>query len=191
MTRRRRTKWHRRGGAAADALVGFFTVLVLAFIQLLASLVGLLIRMVSRPSKKVETGTKRSVSVRGRVGAEASRRQRLFDPAAVPTVRFDSVADARRQIIERRLVDRPVADDVRIDEIISQTNGFSGADVANLIETAARRAFLSSLQSTTENCSISHGDLMEALADTQPSVSATELRRYREWQQKLSAPQSV
>jgi len=362
--KRRRTKWHRRGRAAADVLVGFFAVLVTAFFQLLVSLIRLLIRTVSRTSKKVESGTKRSVSVSGRNGTETSKERRPFDPAAVPTVRFASVAglasakeeilvrtvyplrhpdkaaaykvecgggvllwgppgcgktllakavageleanfyhvrastlidqwvgeaeknvaalfrqvrshqrsvlfideidaicpsrrrnsstvmrrviaeflsqmdgfdtasnrgdrgfhltlgatnwpealdeailrpgrfdhcvfvelpdaDARRHIIEQRLVDRPVGDDVRIDEIVSQTDSFSGADVANLIETAARRAFLSSLQSPDESRFISRSNLMEALADTQPSVSATELRRYREWQQKLSAPQSV
>lgn len=51
MTRRGPTKWHRRGGAAADALVGFFTVVAVALFQLVASLIRLLIRIVSPPSE--------------------------------------------------------------------------------------------------------------------------------------------
>jgi SpoVK/Ycf46/Vps4 family AAA+-type ATPase len=364
MTRRRRTKWHRRGTAAADVLVGFFSALVAASFQLLLSFVRLFVQKIAQTSRKSETCTKRSVSGGGRNGSGANGLRRQFDPATVPTVRFDSVAgltsakaeillrtvyplhhpdkaatykvesgggvllwgppgcgktllakavageleaefyhvrasmlidqwvgeaeknvaalfrqvrshsrsvlfideidaicpsrrrngstvmrrviaeflsqmdgfdtaagcrdggfhltlgatnwpealdeailrpgrfdhcvfvelpdaDARRHIIEQRLIGRPIGDDVRVDEIISQTDGYSGADVANLIETAARRAFLSSLQSTNDDRSISRSDLMESLADTRPSVSAAEFQRYREWQQKLSAPQSV
>src|SRR5688572_8606701 len=104
MTHRRRTKWHRRGRAVAEVLVGVFAVLATAVFQFLVSLIGgSVIRIVRRTPKKAAADTKRSVSVGSRDGTEANR-QRLFNPATVPIVRFDSVAGlaaAKEEILVR------------------------------------------------------------------------------------------
>lgn len=43
---------------------------------------------------------------------------------------------ARRFIVESLLVDRPVAPGLNVDKIVTKTSGYSGADMASLVETA-------------------------------------------------------
>jgi len=95
-------------------------------------------------------------------------------------------AAARRHIIEKRLADRLVSTDVSMCELVVKTKGFSGADVANLVETAARHAFLRAIQDGANNRVISWQDFLDSLKGVQPSISPTELRRYDELNRELS-----
>lgn len=47
---------------------------------------------------------------------------------------------ARRQIFQTHLAEKPVAGDVDIDELVAATEGLVGADIAEIVQTAAIRA---------------------------------------------------
>lgn len=79
------------------------------------------------------------------------------DPAFRRPGRFDRVlfvpppdAPAREAILELLLADRPVADDVRLGPVVKATSTFSGADLANVVETAAGEAIQASLAAGTD-----------------------------------------
>ncbi len=85
---------------------------------------------------------------------------------------------ARRAMLVRALQGRPIATDVSVEELVQRTNGFTGADLAELVENAARRAFLRSVGRRVPASPISRDDFEDVLASTLPSISPTELQRY-------------
>ncbi|HEY8465940.1 MAG TPA: ATP-dependent zinc metalloprotease FtsH [Solirubrobacterales bacterium] len=74
----------------------------------------------------------------------ATNRPDILDPALLRPGRFDRqiVVDrpdrkGRRQILEVHTRGKPLADDIDLDALAGQTPGFTGADLANLINEAA------------------------------------------------------
>ncbi|MCB1693066.1 MAG: ATP-dependent zinc metalloprotease FtsH [Pseudomonadales bacterium] len=74
----------------------------------------------------------------------ATNRPDVLDPALLRPGRFDRKvtlelpqSHAREEILKVHLREVPLADDVRIDELVGKTVGFSGADLANLVNEAA------------------------------------------------------
>ncbi len=83
--------------------------------------------------------------------------------------RFDRVLfvpppdrEARQSILEIHLRERPVESGLDVASIARRTSGFSGADLENLVETAADFAIADSLESGTER-PIKAADLANAL----------------------------
>jgi cell division protease FtsH len=77
----------------------------------------------------------------------ATNRPDVLDPALLRPGRFDRrvVVDrpelaARRAILEVHTKGKPLADDVKLEEIARNTPGFSGADLENLVNEAALNA---------------------------------------------------
>jgi cell division protease FtsH len=77
----------------------------------------------------------------------ATNRPDVLDPALLRPGRFDRrvVVDlpecaARRAILEVHVRDKPIAAEVSLDDIARATPGFSGADLANLVNEAALAA---------------------------------------------------
>lgn len=75
---------------------------------------------------------------------------------------------AREAILRYHLKDRPV-ERIDLGKIAKRTDGFSGADLAHLCETAAESAILDSV-ATGQVRMIRMGDLEAALADVRPSI---------------------
>jgi len=74
----------------------------------------------------------------------ATNRPDILDPALLRPGRFDRqvrvdlpTREARREILELHARDKPIAEDVDLDEIARGTPGFSGADLKNLLNEAA------------------------------------------------------
>jgi SpoVK/Ycf46/Vps4 family AAA+-type ATPase len=91
--------------------------------------------------------------------------------------RFDRVLfvpppdrDARRAILEIHLAGRPVANGIDADKIAQRTSGFSGADLENVVETAADAAIAASLAANTE-VPIERSHLDAALAIVKPTTT--------------------
>jgi SpoVK/Ycf46/Vps4 family AAA+-type ATPase len=79
------------------------------------------------------------------------------DPAFRRPGRFDRTLfvpppdrAARRSILEILLRSRPVAESLPLDDLAARTGGFSGADLQNLVETAADEAIAASLAAERE-----------------------------------------
>ena len=80
----------------------------------------------------------------GVVVMAATNRAELLDPALVRPGRFDRTItlelphhDARREILKVHGHNKPLSPDVDLNALASQTSGFSGADLANLLNEAA------------------------------------------------------
>jgi transitional endoplasmic reticulum ATPase len=77
----------------------------------------------------------------------ATNRRDILDPALLRPGRFDLVvdipppdADGRREIFAIGLRGRPVADDVRLDELVARSGDFTGADIQGVCQRAALEA---------------------------------------------------
>jgi SpoVK/Ycf46/Vps4 family AAA+-type ATPase len=99
-----------------------------------------------------------------------------IDPAFRRPGRFDRVLfvpppdrAARASILSIVLAGRPVAGDIDVAALAARTSGFSGADLENLVDTAADRAIAASLARDAE-VPIDHGHLLAALAEIKPTT---------------------
>jgi transitional endoplasmic reticulum ATPase len=83
-------------------------------------------------------------------------------------------------LLEICLSHRPVSPDVNLNELCTQLDGYSGADIKYICDRAATVPFLQSVASGEEG-QITRQILQDALADTQRSVGADVLKRFDEW----------
>jgi SpoVK/Ycf46/Vps4 family AAA+-type ATPase len=79
-------------------------------------------------------------------------------------------AAAREGVFRYHLKDRPVAG-IDLARLARQTDGYSGADIAHICETAAERALMDSVR-RAEPRLIGTPDLEEAIAEVKPSLGA-------------------
>ncbi|MGD0607169.1 MAG: ATP-binding protein [Streptosporangiaceae bacterium] len=79
-------------------------------------------------------------------------------------------ASAREGVFRYHLKDRPVAG-IDLAKLAKQTDGYSGADIAHICETAAERALMDSVR-LGEPRMIGLGDLESAIAEVKPSLGA-------------------
>jgi SpoVK/Ycf46/Vps4 family AAA+-type ATPase len=109
-----------------------------------------------------------------------------IDPAFRRPGRFDRVLFvpppdrvARASILKILLAGRPAATDIDCDALATRTNGFSGADLENLVDTAADKAIEASLVKGDE-VPIDHKGLLAALAEIKPTTTEwlTTARNY-------------
>jgi transitional endoplasmic reticulum ATPase len=115
-----------------------------------------------------------------------------LDPAVLRPGRFDEKVyiplpdfPARRKMLDIYLSKRPLADDIDLDAVARQLDGYSGADIKYICDRAAVIPFLKSVASG-EAGEITAVVLADAVAETRPSVTAEQLRRFEEWGQAAS-----
>jgi transitional endoplasmic reticulum ATPase len=86
---------------------------------------------------------------------------------------------ARASILKILLAGRPIAADIDEPALAARTSGFSGADLENLVDTAADRAIADSLARGNET-PIGQAHLVAALAEIKPTTSEwlTTARNY-------------
>ncbi|MDH6182444.1 SpoVK/Ycf46/Vps4 family AAA+-type ATPase [Microbacteriaceae bacterium SG_E_30_P1] len=97
------------------------------------------------------------------------------DTALMRPGRFDRTvlvlppdAPARAAILKHHFSGRPIAG-IDIDAIVAKTDGFSGADLAHIVATAAERAMSESI-AQGEVRPISMADVKKALTEVKPSI---------------------
>jgi ATP-dependent 26S proteasome regulatory subunit len=109
-----------------------------------------------------------------------------IDPAFRRPGRFDRVLfvpppdrAARAAILALVLAGRPAAGDIDTAALAARTSGFSGADLENLVDTAADRAIAASLERNTE-VPIDQAHLTAALGEIKPTTTEwlTTARNY-------------
>ena len=100
-----------------------------------------------------------------------------IDPAFRRPGRFDRMLfvpppdrEARAAILQLHLGERPTDGSVQVAKIAKRTSGFSGADLAFLIETAADEAIERSLETSAE-VPISHAMVEQALEEVTPTTA--------------------
>ncbi len=99
------------------------------------------------------------------------------DPAFRRPGRFDRVLFvpppdrvAREAILAIHVKDRPAARDVDLRALADKTSGWSGADLENIVETAADEAIAESLETGAE-VPIRQEHLLQAMRDLRPTTS--------------------
>lgn len=113
----------------------------------------------------------------------ATNRPQLVDPALLRPGRFDeliyvSVPDAagRRKILGIHTAGMPLAEDVDLEELARRTEGYTGADLEDLV----RRAGLQALRADLQAAQIPMRFFEEALKETRASVTAEMEKEYQE-----------
>src|SRR6476469_3819689 len=82
-------------------------------------------------------------SLNGVVTIAATNRSDMIDPALLRPGRFDRIVyvplpdkTTRKKILEIHSSDRPISKDINLEKIAELTDGFSGADVSSVVNTA-------------------------------------------------------
>lgn len=115
----------------------------------------------------------------------ATNRPWMLDEAVLRPGRFDSKvyiplpdAPARYRLLELNLAEkRPMADDVDLGRLCDLLDGYSGADIKNIVERAARGPFMEAVGGA-EPRPIGMSDLLGIIEQTLPSVSKKDLARF-------------
>ena len=114
----------------------------------------------------------------------ATNRPWDIDPAALRHGRFgeqvyiglpDQVA--RQKIIEMALEGIPLDDDIALEWVAEQTEGFSGADLKGLAERIIDPAYAAAMESG-QRVTVTEQHVQQALERSRPSVSDQELAQY-------------
>ncbi|MEM2944004.1 MAG: CDC48 family AAA ATPase [Methanomassiliicoccales archaeon] len=122
----------------------------------------------------------------------ATNRPDIIDPALLRPGRFDRLVhvpaptlEGRRKILEVHVKKKPLAEDVDLDELARRTEGYTGADLAALVneavmlamrEIVAKGAELNSETLKNEKVQMRH--FIEALNKVRP-ISRSELVKYQ------------
>jgi transitional endoplasmic reticulum ATPase len=121
--------------------------------------------------------------LRGVVVIAASNRPALLDPALLRPGRFDDLIyvpvperDGRLHILKIHTRDMPLDADVDLDEIAARTDGYTGADLEDVV----RRAGLQALREDLDVEHVSMSYFEQALTQTRASVTPEMDREYRE-----------
>jgi transitional endoplasmic reticulum ATPase len=124
----------------------------------------------------------------GVVVVGATNRPTLLDPALLRPGRFDEVVyvpvpeeEGRLKILQIHTEKMPLADDVDLAALASRTQGFTGADLENLV----RRAGLNALRANLEADKVSMDVFEQALEQSHPSVTPEMEREYEQMHDKL------
>jgi transitional endoplasmic reticulum ATPase len=111
----------------------------------------------------------------------------LIDSAVLRPGRFDELIyvglpdrEARRKILELNLEDKPLTDDVNLDELADMLEGYSGADIRNICANVAQEAFLDSVREDVDRA-ISHADLVKTAKKARRSVTDKQLKKFEKY----------
>jgi transitional endoplasmic reticulum ATPase len=126
--------------------------------------------------------------LQGVVVIGATNRPTLIDPALLRPGRFDELVyvpvpdqEARLRILQIHTSKMPLAADVDLQSLASRTEGYTGADLENLV----RRAGLQALRENLEIHEVAMRFFEAALRESRPSVTAEMEREYQEIAAKL------
>ena len=96
-------------------------------------------------------------------------------------------AQAREAILAYNLRDVPVAEDLALSDMATQTDGYSGADMAEICDRAKRAALSRQLAEGTESV-VTTEDFAAALAKVKPSVTKAMLADFDKWRDDRAEP---
>jgi transitional endoplasmic reticulum ATPase len=121
--------------------------------------------------------------LRGVVVIAASNRPALLDPALLRPGRFDDLIyvpvperDGRLHILKIHTRNMPLGDDVDLEAVASRTEGYTGADLENVV----RRAGLQALRDNLDVEQVTMNYFEDALKETRASVTPEMDREYRD-----------
>lgn len=113
-----------------------------------------------------------------------TNRPERIDEAILRTGRIDKIIyvpppdlHARKKLFEMILNERPISDDIDIEELSKETENFITSDIDFIINEASRQALLN-------NSLISQNHVMDIITSTKPSVSKDLISSYNKFKNK-------
>ncbi len=113
-----------------------------------------------------------------------SNRPESIDPALLRPGRFDKLilvpppdADGRAEIFKKNLSKAPLSADLDYAKLASLTNGYTGADIANICRQAKMNVLERALSKADES-SIGMQDIMDLIKTSKPSAPPALINRY-------------
>lgn len=111
----------------------------------------------------------------------------LLDKALLRAGRFDKMIyigppdkAARKQILEIHCRGKPLANDVDFDKIAEMTERYSGADLANLCQEAARKVAAEAIEKGVDR-KITMNDFIELIKKYKPSITLQMIEDYEKF----------
>ena len=111
----------------------------------------------------------------------ATNRPDIIDPALLRPGRFDELIlapvpdqESRRKIFQVHLKKAPLAEDIDIEELIGQTDQYTGADIAAVVRKAGRLALREDMSASK----ITQKHFLAALEEIGPSVTPDTMKYY-------------
>lgn len=127
---------------------------------------------------------------RGMMFVGATNEPWSLDYAAMRPGRFDEKAyiglpdrEARRNILDMNLEDVPVSDDLNLNELAKELNGYSGADIVHLCQRVCRRAFQEAVEEGTQS-ELHRADFDSVVQSLSPSVDRETLDKFESFREK-------
>ena len=141
------------------------------------------------------------VELRNVVIIAATNRPDIVDPALLRPGRFDRLLyvpppglEARKQIFKIHTRKTPMLPDVNLDDLAKMTDGYTGADIASVSNTAVMLALKEHImksknpeeaKKTAKTVKVSRRHFQEALEKIKP-ISSQELQAYQRFAQQFS-----
>jgi transitional endoplasmic reticulum ATPase len=135
----------------------------------------------------------------------ATNRPDIVDPALLRPGRFDRMLlvpppdlEARRQIFRIHTKKTPLADDVKLDELARKTEGYTGADIASIANTAVMLSIKDHIgkakdpedaKKRAKGLKVTKRHFDEAMQKVKP-ISSQELRMYERFSQQFADTKS-
>ncbi|MHA2025988.1 MAG: CDC48 family AAA ATPase [Candidatus Thorarchaeota archaeon] len=111
----------------------------------------------------------------------ATNRADILDSAVLRPGRFDGIVfvpppdtDARLEILRVHTREMPLADDVSLEKLADDTEGYSGADIEGLV----REAAMAAVRDDWKSKPVEMKHFEEALGEVRPSISPDDVKRF-------------
>jgi transitional endoplasmic reticulum ATPase len=132
-------------------------------------------------------------SLEGVTVIAATNRPDLIDPALLRPGRIDRSVEvevpdtgAREKILEVHTRDMPLAEDVELEKLSRQLDGYVGSDIEALV----REAGMVSLRRNPETEQVTMEDFTEAMEEVKPTATDQNLEHYRQMMQRMEEIES-
>ncbi len=118
----------------------------------------------------------------------ATNRPDMIDSALLRPGRFDRHIhvtapdlEARKEILNVHTRDVPLEEDVSLDDLANETEGYSGADIESLV----REAAMDALREDIDSDKVSRKHFEKALEEVNPSITSDMIQYYKGAKQRL------
>jgi len=124
----------------------------------------------------------------------ATNRPDMLDPALLRPGRLDLLVyipppdvNSRKEILKIHTSKMPLSPDVSLDELAIRTEGYSGADLEELV----REAGMAALKRDIDAKEVTLADFEKALSSVRPSITEDMIKFYQQWNEKAKSLRRV
>lgn len=131
-------------------------------------------------------------ALHGVVVLAATNRPHALDPALLRPGRFDELIyvsppdqEARRAIFTKVGAKRKMNDDVDIDKLVEDTEGYSGAEIKGICAAAGVAAYDRFIKEGGTDVGIRMGDLEHAIKNQKKQITREMIKGFEDWERQF------